>query len=259
MCEGVPALTPSLREDSHTNSRRTVTKKADPPCSFFRPPARPPKGAPPRCWQRSAAPRYPSWPRRPSRPRRVPPPLRSWATRPTSTASASPTAAAVCRRRTWTRQDFVALNVFNTPGDYDHYPRPVPADQASHHRHLRQRPQLRPLGAGHHRRLLHRHQRRRPEPALLPQRLLGRRQVQRRHPDHAGRRQLRRLQRLVPGRPVPPRPGTPTRSTGSDRTARRSADSARTTGTTGTSRGSSSRAPDYSGDIKIGFLQGAQR
>jgi hypothetical protein len=28
-------------------------------------------------------------------------------------------------------QDFVALNVFNTPGDYTMYPRPVPADQAA--------------------------------------------------------------------------------------------------------------------------------
>jgi hypothetical protein len=28
-------------------------------------------------------------------------------------------------------QNFVALNVFNTPGDYSNYPRPIPADQAS--------------------------------------------------------------------------------------------------------------------------------
>ncbi|WP_255954930.1 expansin-like protein [Streptomyces odontomachi] len=27
-------------------------------------------------------------------------------------------------------QDFVALNVYNTPGDYNYYPRPIPADQA---------------------------------------------------------------------------------------------------------------------------------
>jgi hypothetical protein len=28
-------------------------------------------------------------------------------------------------------QDFIALNVYNTPGDYTFYPRPIPADQAS--------------------------------------------------------------------------------------------------------------------------------
>ena len=108
------------------------------------------------------------------------------------------------------------------------------------------------------RRLLHRHQRRRAEPAVLPQRLLGRRRVQRRHADHARRRQLRRLQRLVPRRPLPPGPvqglAQPVRE--GRRPGRRPVPDHWNNRHVSWSF---IPAPDYSGDIKIGFLQGAQR
>ena len=120
---------------------------------------------------------------------------------------------------------------------------PADAGRRPEDRHVEQRPQLRPLGPGDHRRLLHRRQRRRPEPAVLPERRVGRRQVQRRDPEHARRGQLWRRQRLVPRRPVPPRSATTSRSTSSSRTARRSATWTPTTGTTATSPGSSSPRP----------------
>ena len=131
---------------------------------------------------------------------------RSPATPPTSAASARRTAVAGCRRPTWTARTSWRSTCSTRRATTAMYPRPVPPSHVQHPRHVRQRPELRPVRPGHHRRLLHRHQRRRAEPTVLPQRFLGRRPVQRRNADHGGRGQLRRLQRVVPRRSVPPGP-----------------------------------------------------
>ena len=57
-------------------------------------------------------------------------------------------------------QNFLALNVQNSPGVYTILPRPIPGGGRRRDRHVRQRAELRPLGAGHDRQLLHRRQRR---------------------------------------------------------------------------------------------------
>ena len=183
-------------------------------------------------------------------------PRRSSATPPSSAVSARPTAAAACPRRTWTARtswrSTCTTRRATTAPSRGRCPRRRPTSSACW-----TTAELRPVRAGHHRRLLHRHQRRRAERTVLPQRFLGPRQVRRRDAEHGRRGQLRRLERLVPRRPVPPRPAPglaepvrPERHAGRGHVADH-----------WNNRHISWQfvpAPGYTGDIQIGFLQGAQ-
>ncbi len=129
---------------------------------------------------------------------------------------------------------FVALNVYDTPRDYNFYPRPLTGADVSKMGMWNNGlncGRCVQVSIGDYCNGVNDGAQ---NQAVLPQRVLGRRPVQRRHPHHDRGGQLRRLQRLVPRRPVPHGPGQgfaePVRQ--ERRGGRRHA--TRTTATTGT-------------------------